>query len=52
MRSLIARIDGETRRIDKLVNAAGNFVPKTFLEHTRRDYDGYMDINRAFFFFT
>lgn len=39
-------------RIDKLVNAAGHFVPKTFLEHTRRDYDGDMDLNRAFFFIT
>jgi hypothetical protein len=52
VRSLIARIDGETRRIDKLVNAAGYFVPKAFLEHTQRDYDGYMDLNRAFFFIT
>lgn len=52
VKSLIARIDGETRRIDKLVNAAGYFIPKAFLEHTQRDYDGYMDLNRAFFFIT
>jgi len=50
--SLIARIDGETRRIDKLVNAAGYFIPKAFLEYTQRDYDGYMDLNRALFFIT
>ena len=33
-----------------LVNAAGVFSPKPFLEHTRRDYDAYMDINRGAFF--
>ena len=28
------------------------FVPKNFFEYTERDYDGYMDLNRAFFFVT
>ncbi|MDQ6949100.1 MAG: SDR family oxidoreductase [Actinomycetota bacterium] len=35
-----------------LVNAAGVFVPKPFLEHTDADYDLYLDLNRAMFFLT
>ncbi|MDT0467259.1 SDR family NAD(P)-dependent oxidoreductase [Streptomyces gibsoniae] len=35
-----------------LVNAAGVFAPKSFLEHTSADYDRYQAINRAFFFLT
>ncbi len=37
---------------DFLVNAAGVFVPKPFLQHTVADYDTYHDINRASFFIT
>ncbi|MBT0959412.1 SDR family oxidoreductase [Alphaproteobacteria bacterium KMM 3653] len=43
---------GETRHIAKLVNAAGIFAPKPFLDHTAADYDSYMDLNRASFFIT
>ncbi|GHH91706.1 SDR family NAD(P)-dependent oxidoreductase [Streptomyces capillispiralis] len=35
-----------------LVNAAGVFAPKPFLEHTAADYDRYQELNRAFFFLT
>ncbi|MEU9455807.1 SDR family oxidoreductase [Streptomyces sp. NPDC048277] len=35
-----------------LVNAAGVFAPKSFLQHTADDYDRYQAINRAFFFLT
>lgn len=35
-----------------LVNAAGVFAPKPFLEHAYEDYDRYLAINRAFFFLT
>ena len=35
-----------------LVNAAGTFQPTPFLEHSKRDYDRYLDLNRAFFFIT
>lgn len=35
-----------------LVNAAGVFAPKPFLENTATDYDRYQAINRAFFFLT
>ncbi len=50
--ALIARIDAEARHIDRLVNAAGYFFPKAFLEHGRADYDRYFDLNRATFFLT
>jgi short-subunit dehydrogenase len=50
VKALIARIDIETRHINRLVNAAGYFIPKTFLEYTEADYNGYMGLNRAFFF--
>jgi NAD(P)-dependent dehydrogenase (short-subunit alcohol dehydrogenase family) len=49
---LIAPIDGESRHIDQLVNAAGYFFPKPFLENERADYDRYHDLNRATFFVT
>jgi NAD(P)-dependent dehydrogenase (short-subunit alcohol dehydrogenase family) len=35
-----------------LVNAAGVFAPKPFLEHTEADYDSYLDLNRATYFIT
>lgn len=35
-----------------LVNAAGTFLPKPFLEHEKHDYDGYSALNRATFFIT
>ncbi|OLT54202.1 sugar dehydrogenase [Corynebacterium sp. CNJ-954] len=35
-----------------LVNAAGVFVPKPFLDYEAADYDSYLDINRATFFIT
>ncbi|HEV8055672.1 MAG TPA: SDR family oxidoreductase [Nocardioidaceae bacterium] len=38
--------------VDLLVNAAGVFAPKPFLEHDRNDYDRYEALNRGFFFVT
>ena len=35
-----------------VVNAAGYFSPKSFLEHTEEEYDTYHNFNRAFFFIT
>ncbi|OUS00132.1 sugar dehydrogenase [Flavobacteriales bacterium 33_180_T64] len=35
-----------------LVNAAGYFSPKPFLEHSESDYDTYHNFNKAFFFIT
>jgi NAD(P)-dependent dehydrogenase (short-subunit alcohol dehydrogenase family) len=35
-----------------LVNAAGLFIPKPFLDHDGADYDSYADLDRAIFFLT
>ncbi|NOV22971.1 SDR family oxidoreductase [Cupriavidus necator] len=45
-------IDEDHADIDLLVNAAGVFFPKPFLEHEDADYDQYMKLNKAFFFVT
>ena len=38
--------------VDWLVNAAGTFAPKPFIEHTVEDYQSYMDLNQSTFFIT
>src|SRR5215475_10065373 len=50
--ALRSRIDSEHADADYLVNAAGIFVPKAFLDHTIEDYDRYLNINRSLFFVT
>jgi NAD(P)-dependent dehydrogenase (short-subunit alcohol dehydrogenase family) len=35
-----------------LVNAAGLFIPKPFLEYDGEDYDSYLELDRAIFFLT
>lgn len=50
--SLLNTIDAEHPDVDLLVNAAGVFFPKPFLEHKDVDYDQYMALNKAFFFIT
>lgn len=42
----------DLKQTDLLVNAAGVFVPKSFLEHLPGDYDKYHDINKAVYFIT
>ena len=49
---LLKLIDDQHSDIDLLVNAAGIFFPKPFLEHSDTDYDQYMKLNKAFFFVT
>ncbi|WP_144172154.1 SDR family NAD(P)-dependent oxidoreductase [Pseudomonas sp. Kh13] len=49
---LIETLDERHADIDLLVNAAGVFFPKPFLEHQGADYDQYMKLNKAFFFIT
>lgn len=49
---LIRHISTEMKDVKFLVNAAGVFSPKPFLEHTQEDHDAYMDLNRATFFVT
>ena len=52
----LARVLGESGNqfdgVDLLVNAAGVFLPKPFLEHTMEDYDRYLELNRGIFFIT
>jgi len=47
--SLIKMIDSMDHKIDHLVNAAGYFNPKPFLDHQLSDYDIYMELNKAIF---
>ncbi len=50
--ALLKMLDEQHPDIDLLVNAAGVFFPKPFLEHQAADYDQYMKLNKAFFFVT
>jgi NAD(P)-dependent dehydrogenase (short-subunit alcohol dehydrogenase family) len=50
--AFIERLNNEPRHIKYLVNAAGSFNPTKFLEHTKSDYDKYLDLNKSFFFIT
>ena len=49
---LLRTIDEQHSDIDLLVNAAGVFFPKPFLEHQEADFDQYMKLNKSFFFIT
>jgi NAD(P)-dependent dehydrogenase (short-subunit alcohol dehydrogenase family) len=49
---LCTRIESSPDRIQYLVNAAGVFVPKPFLEHRLEDYDAYLTLNRSLYFVT
>lgn len=51
-RMLSDRLTAKHSDATLLVNAAGIFLPKSFLEHTEADYDLYLDINKAIFFLT
>lgn len=47
---VVALAENHGQPIKYLVNAAGYFKPTPFLEHTLKDYDTYLDLNRALFF--
>ena len=49
---LIRYIAEEMKDVKYLINAAGVFSPKAFLDHTEEDYDAYLNLNRATFFVT
>jgi NAD(P)-dependent dehydrogenase (short-subunit alcohol dehydrogenase family) len=49
---LIEAINAASVPFDLLVNAAGIFSPKPYLDHTESDYDSYLDINKGLFFAT
>ncbi len=48
--ALLQTIDERHSDVDLLVNAAGVFLPKPFLEHTDANYDQYMALNKAIYF--
>ena len=50
--TLLQEIEQHHTDVDLLVNAAGVFFPKPFLEHQDVDYDQYMQLNKAAFFIT
>lgn len=52
VRTLIDKLAREHSDIDLLVNAAGIYYPKAFLEHSPEDYDNFLNLNRALFFIT
>lgn len=52
MAQLITKIAHQMLDIDYLVNCAGIFIPKPFLDYQKSDYDNYLDINRGIFFIT
>jgi NAD(P)-dependent dehydrogenase (short-subunit alcohol dehydrogenase family) len=47
---ILAVADDHSRHINYLVNAAGYFNPTPFLDHTEKDYEIYMGLNKAIFF--
>lgn len=49
---LCATLEDGSTRIRYLVNAAGTFVPKAFLDHGIDDYEKYMALNRSLYFIT
>lgn len=51
-RALIERLNKNHADATLLVNSAGIFLPKSFLEHEEADYDLYLDLNKATFFIT
>jgi NAD(P)-dependent dehydrogenase (short-subunit alcohol dehydrogenase family) len=52
LQAVLEALDTQHPDIDLLVNAAGVFFPKPFLEHDTADYAQYMQLNQAFFFIT
>jgi NAD(P)-dependent dehydrogenase (short-subunit alcohol dehydrogenase family) len=50
--TLCARLEDANQQIRYLVNAAGTFVPKPFMDHDVEDYDKYLALNRALYFIT
>lgn len=50
--SLIERININHSDATLLVNSAGVFLPKSFVEYEENDYDLYLDLNKGTFFIT
>lgn len=52
MNHVRSEINANHSDIGFMVNSAGIFIPKPFIEHDEADYDMYLDLNRATFFIT
>ena len=52
LKTAIEAINSAAKPFDLLVNSAGIFVPKSYVDHTEADYDSYLNINKALFFTT
>jgi NAD(P)-dependent dehydrogenase (short-subunit alcohol dehydrogenase family) len=52
LQDFVARIPADFEGLNGLVNGAGVFLPKPFLEHGPEDYDQYLELNRGTFFLT
>lgn len=52
LQTLIEAVQGQSAPFNLLVNAAGVFSPKAYLDHNEADYDAYLAINKALFFAT
>ncbi len=50
--NLITHLESLEEGVGYLVNAAGYFNPKAFIEHQESDYEQYMQLNKATFFIT
>ncbi|MGI9889591.1 SDR family NAD(P)-dependent oxidoreductase [Vibrio chagasii] len=50
--NLITHLESIEEGIGYLVNAAGYFNPKAFVDHQESDYEQYMQLNKATFFIT
>jgi NAD(P)-dependent dehydrogenase (short-subunit alcohol dehydrogenase family) len=52
VQQFLSRFKTDLADTSLLVNSAGLFLPKPFLEHAGSDYDQYLQLNRATFFIT
>lgn len=52
LQTLIEAVQGQSAPFNLLVNAAGVFSPKAFLDHKEADYDAYLAISKGLFFAT
>lgn len=52
VRAFTDRVPDDFSDLTGLVNGAGVFLPRPFLEHSEEDYDRYLDLNRGTFFLT
>ncbi|MES2947710.1 MAG: SDR family NAD(P)-dependent oxidoreductase [Pseudomonadota bacterium] len=52
LQTVIDAVNTRSQPFDLLVNAAGVFSPKPYLDHSEADYDSYLAISKALFFAT